>query len=76
MVARDFEFHSSWITFWAATALCVLAGSLLCAVVLLFQRKGEAEERWLAAQRACAQYHYRAEREACMAQRNYMPLKR
>ena len=76
MVARDFEFHSGWLTFWATTALCVLAGSLLCAVVLLFQDKGGAKERWLAAQRACAQYHYRAERETCMAQWSYMPLKR
>jgi len=76
MVARGFELHSSWITFWAATALCVLAGSLLCAVVLLFQSRGGAREQWLAAQRACAHFHYRAEREACLEQWRYMPLKR
>ena len=76
MVARDFEFDSGWLTFWAATALCVFAGSLVCAVVLLLQSKGGPNERWVAAQRACAQYHYRAEREACLAQWRYIPLKR
>jgi hypothetical protein len=76
MVARDFEFDSGWLTFWATTALCVLAGSLLCAVVLLFHSKGTTKERWVVAQRACAHYHYRAEREACMVQWRYIPLKR
>lgn len=68
MVAREFEFDSNWLTFWAATALCVLAGSLLCAVVVLFQSKGGPKEQWVAAQQACAQYHYRAERETCLEQ--------
>lgn len=72
----DFEIRSGGLTFWATTALLVLACSLLCAVVLLFQGRSAAEEQWVAAQRACAQYHYRAEREACMAQWRYMPLKR
>jgi len=72
----DFEIRSGWLTFWATTALCVLACSLLCAVVLFFQSKGGTKQQWVAAQRACAHYHYRAERETCMAQWSYMPLKR
>jgi hypothetical protein len=76
MVARGFEFHSSWLTFWAATALCLFACSLLCAVVLLLQSRGTAQEQWVAAQRACAHYRYRVEREACLEQWRYIPLKR
>ena len=76
MVTCEMDVRSGWLTFWATTALLVLACSLLCAVVLLFQGRSAAEEQWVAAQRACAQYHYRAEREACLAQRTYMPLKR
>ena len=74
----DFEIRSGWLTFWATTALGVVAGSLVCAVVLLLQTKGTPKEQWVAAQQACAHYHYhyRAEREACMAQWRYIPLKR
>jgi len=76
MVTCDCEVRSGWLTFWAATALGVVAGSLVCAVALLLQSKGGAREQWLAAQRACAHFHYRAEREACVEQWRYMPLKR
>ena len=81
MGTADFEIRSGWLTFSAATAVSIFAGALLSAVVLLFQTRGTPTEQWLVAERACAQFHYRAERETCMAQwlarsRSYMPLKR
>ena len=81
MGTADFEIRSGWLTFSAATAVGVFAGALLSAVVPLFQSRDTPAEQRLVAERACAHYHYRAERETCIAQwlarsRAYIPLKR
>lgn len=76
MTKPDFTIRSGWLTFSAVAAVAAVAGALLCAVVLLFQSRGTTTEQWLMAERACAHYLYRTEREACLQQWRYMPLKR
>ncbi len=68
MTTADFAADSGWLKFSAATAVGVIAGALLSAVVLLFQSRGTPTEQWLVAERACAHYHYRSERETCVMQ--------
>ena len=41
---------------------------MLWSVVTLFQSRGQPMERLAATERACANYAYRSEREACMKQ--------
>ncbi len=68
MTTPDFAIRSVWFKFSAATVAGATAGALLSAVVLLFQSHGAPMEQWLVAERACAHYHYRSERETCMQQ--------
>lgn len=44
----------------------VIAGTLLSAVVLLFQSRGTPLETAAAAERVCGHYAYRSEQEACI----------
>ena len=50
----------------AAALATFIAIALLTAVVFLFQRDGAPMERLAVAERACTQYVYVSEREACM----------
>ena len=68
MTQPDFATRGGWFKFSAAMAAGIVATTLFSAVVLLFQNRGAPMEQWLAAERACAQYHYRSERETCMQQ--------
>lgn len=43
-----------------------IAGTLLSAVVLLFQSRGTPLETAAAAERVCGHYAYRSEQEACI----------
>ena len=49
----------------AALATFIALG-ILSAVAFLFLREGKPLERLAAAERACAQYSYQSERQACM----------
>ena len=68
MTQPDFATRSGWFKFSAATAAGIVATTLFSAVVLLFQSRGTPMEQWLMAERACAHYHYRSERETCIQQ--------
>ena len=61
-----FPRHSSLSITVAAALATLIASGLLTAVVFLFQRDGKPLEQLAAAERACTQYVYVSEREACM----------
>jgi hypothetical protein len=61
--------HSSSLSTMIVAAIAAfVAVGLLSAVVLLFQRAGAPYEQLVAAERACAQYAYVSERQACVNQ--------
>ncbi len=66
MSARPNSAPGSTLTVAAAALATVLALGILWGVVTLFQSKGTPMERLRAAERACAQYIYLSERQACM----------
>jgi len=54
--------------FIAATMATIIAIGLLASVATLFQRDGLPMRRLLLAERACSEYRYVSERDACMRQ--------
>jgi hypothetical protein len=67
MSARpNFAFPGSTLTVATAALATVIAFGILWGVVTLFQNRGAPMERLVAAERACAQYVYLSERQACM----------
>jgi len=61
-----FTTRGSISTFAAAALATVIAVGILSAVATMFQRDGKPLERLAAAERACTQYSYLSERQACM----------
>ena len=57
---------SGLVLFSAAVLAGIIAGTLVSAVVLLFQSRGTPFELSAAAERACVQYVYKSERDACI----------
>jgi hypothetical protein len=67
MSARpNFAFPGSTLTVATAALATVIAFGILWGVVTLFQNRGAPMERLVAAERACAQYVYLSEHQACM----------
>ena len=65
----EFGQSSRWPHFAAAALSAFVAISLLGGVALLFQKDGAPMERWVAAERECAQHVYVSERDACVRAR-------
>lgn len=61
-----FASPSGVLVFSAALLAGVIAGTLISAVVLLFQSRGTPLEEIAAAERACPPELYRSERDACL----------
>lgn len=54
------------VAFTAALLAGLIAGTLLSATVFLFQSRGTPLEEAAAAERACSQYPYKSEQDACI----------
>ena len=56
------------VLFTAAVLAGMIAGTLVSGTVFLFQSRGAPLEEVAAAERACSQYAYRSEQDACIKQ--------
>jgi hypothetical protein len=65
----EFRRSSRWTYFALAALSAFVAISLLGGVALLFQRDGTPMERWVVAEKECAQYVYVSERDTCVRAR-------